>query len=88
MNEKILLNSREEILRPLRVVRKSKKSIEDRTYSRLEFDTKSFEKSFFLPDSVDQSKISSRYENGVLLITIPKKKEIVLQNKKKTISIK
>ena len=48
----------------LRVVRKSKKSIEDRT-SRLEFDTKSFEKSFF-PDSVDQSKISSRYENGVL----------------------
>lgn len=72
----------------LRVVRKSKKSIEDRTYSRLEFDTKSFEKSFFLPDSVDQSKISSRYENGVLLITIPKKKEIVLQNKKKTITIK
>ena len=43
---------------------------------------------FFLPDSVDQSKISSRYENGVLLITIPKKKEIVLQNKKKTITIK
>jgi len=72
----------------LRVARKSKKSIEDRTYSRLEFDTKSFEKSFFLPDSVDQSKISSRYENGVLLITIPKKKEIVLQNKKKTITIK
>ena len=59
----------------LRVARKSKKSIEDRTYSRLEFDTKSFEKSFFLPDSVDQSKISSRYENGVLLITILKRRK-------------
>ena len=58
------------------------------SYSRLEFDTKSFEKSFFLPDSVDQSNISSKYENGVLLIKIPKKKEIILQNKKKTITIK
>ena len=42
----------------------------------------------FLPDSVDQSNISSKYENGVLLIKIPKKKEIILQNKKKTITIK
>tara|TARA_B100000989_G_scaffold277234_1_gene238044 strand:+ start:2548 stop:2952 length:405 start_codon:yes stop_codon:yes gene_type:complete len=71
----------------LKVSRKSKNSVEDRTYSRLEFNTKSFEKHFFLPEFVDQSKITSRYENGVLLITIPKKKEIVLKNKKKSITV-
>ena len=35
---------------------------------------KNFEKRFLIPESVNRSKISAKYENGVLLITMPKKR--------------
>lgn len=52
-----------------------------------EFDTSSFEKSFEIPYSIEIDKINSVYKNGILSITLPKRKEF--QNSaKKTISVK
>ena len=44
-------------------------------YSRKEFSYQSFSRSFSLPDSVDDSKIHAKYENGILFIEIPKREE-------------
>lgn len=45
-------------------------------YTRREFSYQSFQRSFDLPkDVVDQDKISARYENGLLLLNIPKKED-------------
>lgn len=44
-------------------------------YSRREFAYKSFCRSFTLPDSANGEKISAKYENGILVLTIPKKEE-------------
>ena len=53
----------------------SSEDTEDR-YTRREFSYQSFQRSFQLPkDVVDQDKISARYENGLLNLSIPKKEE-------------
>lgn len=45
-------------------------------YTRREFSYQSFLRSFELPKHVvDEDKIAARYENGLLLLTIPKKEE-------------
>lgn len=44
-------------------------------YSRREFSYQSFQRSFTLPDSTDGEKISAKYSDGILRITIPKKEE-------------
>lgn len=49
---------------------------EDARYTRREFSYQSFTRTFHLPQSViDNSKIDAKYEDGVLLIHIPKKEE-------------
>ena len=53
-------------------------SHEDRQahYTRREFSYQSFQRSFELPKNVvDEERISARYENGVLLLSIPKREE-------------
>ena len=56
-------------------------------YNIKEFEYSSFEKSFEIPDSIDQNKISSFYRNGILSINLPKRKEF--QNTaKKIIEVK
>jgi|TARA_B100000768_G_scaffold180524_1_gene200748 HSP20 family protein len=47
----------------------------DYNYTFKEFEFSSFEKSFELPVSVERDKISSFYRNGILSITLPKRKE-------------
>lgn len=42
---------------------------------RREFRYASFKRSFTLPESVDSEKIKANYNNGILRIEIPKKKE-------------
>ena len=43
-------------------------------YTRREFSYQSFHRSFTLPeDMVEASKISARYNNGMLFITVPKR---------------
>ena len=46
-------------------------------YSRKEFDFTSFKRTFHLDETIDTSKVGASYENGVLLITLPKKEEVI-----------
>lgn len=48
---------------------------EDRNYHRIERAYGSFVRSFSLPRSVDATKISASYKNGVLEVEIPKRDE-------------
>jgi len=55
--------------------KKSESEKKDDNYSRKEFSYQSFSRSFSLPDSADESKIDAKYQNGILIINIPKKEE-------------
>lgn len=44
-------------------------------YTRKEFSYASFKRSFTLPENVDQTKVEAHYENGILLVNVPKKEE-------------
>jgi len=44
-------------------------------FTRREFSYSTFKRAFSLPETVDSSKINASYENGVLLINLPKKEE-------------
>jgi len=50
-----------------------------------EFEINSIERSFQISQKVDSKKISAKYENGILNIEVPKKKESII---KKMIEIK
>ena len=45
------------------------------TFVRHEFSRKAFTRSFRLSHRVDSSNISAKFENGILLVTIPKAEE-------------
>ncbi len=48
----------------------------DKNYSHFEFNYGSFKRSFTLPENkVKESKISAKYDNGILHVTLPKKDE-------------
>ena len=51
-------------------------------FTRKEFSYSNFKRSFSLPDSVDSSKISASYNNGVLEIALPKREEAKVQAKR------
>ena len=65
----------------------NKKEQTDYNYNIKEFEFSSFEKSFELPYLIDTDKINSIYRNGILSITLPKRKEFQNVTKKK-ISVK
>jgi HSP20 family protein len=44
-------------------------------YTRREFSYQSFQRTFTLPETIDVSKINASYQNGVLMVTLPKKEE-------------
>jgi len=48
---------------------------EGQQFTRKEFSYQSFSRSFTLPNIVEGDKISAKYENGLLVISIPKKEE-------------
>jgi HSP20 family protein len=49
----------------------------DQQYTRREFSYNSFQRSFSLPENmVEGSKISARYDNGILYISVPKREEV------------
>jgi HSP20 family protein len=49
---------------------------ENKGYTRREFSYQSFQRSFNLNNKVvDDAKITARYENGILMLTLPKKEE-------------
>ncbi len=54
-----------------------------KNYTRKEFSSKSFSRSFTLPENVNEEDVNAKYDNGVLKLTlkknlkeVPKKKEI------------
>lgn len=79
-----ILNVADDFL-TVRTQRESKKEETGERYTRREFRFDGFERSFKLPATVNQEAVSAVYENGVLLITLPKKEEA--KSVVKTISI-
>ncbi len=57
---------------------------EDKKYTRREYSTKSFSRSFYLPEQVKEKNIDATLENGILSLTLPKAEKV----KAKEISIK
>jgi HSP20 family protein len=56
---------------------REEKNDDDKSYYRREFSYQSFERSFTLPESVvEGEKITAKYANGILVVTIPKKEEV------------
>ena len=53
----------------------SEKSEHKDHYQRKEFHHSSFERSFTLPENADGNKIQAKQENGVLMISVPKKED-------------
>ncbi|QLE02296.1 Hsp20/alpha crystallin family protein [Galbibacter sp. BG1] len=51
-------------------------------YSRREFSYNSFKRVFTLPESVDSDKINASYEDGVLILALPKKEEALPKPKR------
>ncbi|MCB0772507.1 MAG: Hsp20/alpha crystallin family protein [Flavobacteriales bacterium] len=49
---------------------------EDERFTRREFSTRAFTRSFRLPELVQADAISAEYVNGVLKVSIPKKAEV------------
>ncbi len=56
-------------------VEKTVEDDNDRKFLRREFNYNTFTRSFTLPETVDASNISAKYEGGVLSITLGKKEE-------------
>ncbi len=61
----------------------SKDSKEETTiegkFTRKEFQYASFKRSFNLPDSVNTAEITAKYENGILILGLPKREEAQVQ---------
>lgn len=59
---------------------------EDGRYTRQEFSYQSFSRSFNLPETIDHEKIDAKYEDGILILSIPKKEEVIPNPKRIEIS--
>jgi HSP20 family protein len=66
--------------------KKSQSEKSEETYTRKEFEYSSFSRSFNLPENVSDDDVEAHYENGVLKLTVSKKKEAT--KPKKAIDIK
>ena len=51
------------------------KETKEKNYNRREFNFSSFQRTFTLPQSVDQEAIKASYNDGILHIELPKKEE-------------
>jgi|ERR1035437_5906556 HSP20 family protein len=65
----------------------TEKKEENERFTRREYNYGSFERSFNLPDYVDSTKVDAKYENGLLKLVIPKKKEAIAKKFVKEIPI-
>ena len=62
----------------------TEKSTED--YRIRERQLGSFNRSFRLPDNVNEVKVAAKFKNGVLMITLPKAKEVLPEGRRIKIS--
>lgn len=63
-----------------------KQEEESEKFTRKEFSYAKFERSFFLPENVEEEGISAKYDSGILKIEIPKKKEAIKKLKEISVS--
>lgn len=63
-------------------------NVEEANFTRREFNYSTFSRSFFLPVSIDKDRITASYENGVLRLMVPKKQEVINEQKTRMITIK
>jgi len=59
--------------------KKEEKETKDDKFTRKEYNYSSFSRSFTLPQDVLPDKIDARYENGVLMLVIPKREPVKKQ---------
>ncbi len=59
----------------LRGERKFEKEVKEESYHRIERMYGSFQRSFSLPVSVDQEKVTAKFKDGVLEVKLPKKEQ-------------
>ncbi len=59
-----------------------KETKDEGKYTRKEFSYSTFKRSFNLPDTVDSARIEASYDNGILVLTLPKKEEAKVQPKR------
>ena len=59
---------------------KEEEKKEENGYYRREYSYNSFSRSFTLPENVKEEKIDARYENGILRVSLPKKKETPVES--------
>ncbi|EKR72119.1 Hsp20/alpha crystallin family protein [Leptospira noguchii] len=53
--------------------KKNESKEENKHYSKREYNYSSFSRSFNLLETIDKDKISAKYENGILKLSLPKK---------------
>lgn len=51
------------------------KEEKDKKFTRKEYSYSAFSRSFTLPDEINKEKIEAKYENGVLMLSLPRKEE-------------
>ncbi len=56
--------------------KKIENNVENEKQIRKEFSHKAISRSFTLDDAINISDISAKYENGILLLNLPKKEEV------------
>lgn len=52
-----------------------KKENENHGYSRREFRYNEFTRTFIIPESIDDSKVKAKYQNGILILELAKKQK-------------
>lgn len=49
---------------------------EEKNYSRKEFSYGSFKRTFTVPEMIDEENVQAKYENGILKLSLAKRKEL------------
>jgi HSP20 family protein len=61
---------------------KEEKTEEKENFTRREFSYNSFSRSFEVPTTVNAEKVDAQYKDGLLVLTLPKKQEAMVNNRK------
>ena len=86
IDKKLINISLEDFILKVKYEITDEESEDSKNYSLREFGKSSFDKMFKLPKDSNLDKITSKYDNGILYINVPKSNSA--KNKKRTVEIK